>query len=66
LWRRSPWLLTLRVASIVFTALLGYSGTTTDQLCSDWYGIVLTPVRFAASKRGLFGMGWMLQLIDEP
>ena len=43
---------TFAFASIVFTALLGYSGTTTDQLCSDWYGIVLTPVRFAASKRG--------------
>jgi hypothetical protein len=56
---------TFAFASIVFTALLGYSGSTTDQLCSVGTTLCSRPSVLLLPSALCLAWGWMLQLIDE-
>jgi hypothetical protein len=56
---------TFAFASIVFTAISGYSGTT-DQLCSVGTTLCSRPSVLLLPSAVSLAWGWMLQLIDEP
>jgi len=56
---------TFAFASIVFTALLGYSDTMADQLCTLGTSLCSRPSVLLLPSAVCLAWGWMLQLIDE-
>jgi hypothetical protein len=53
------------LASILFTALSGYPGTTTHPLCTLGTSLCSRPSVLLLPSAVSLAWGWMLQLIDE-
>jgi hypothetical protein len=56
---------TFAFASIVFTAVSGYSGTPAHQLCTVGTSLCSRPSVLLLPSALSLAWGWMLQLIDE-